>query len=84
MDAPPIKLVVIADRTLELLDGILADLADAIESIRVASAQGVPANADLLDPMLSLTCRARAIVLEDRDTGAQAWDLIEQAAGRLS
>lgn len=84
MDAPPIKLVVIPDRTLELLDEILADMADAIETISDAAKRGVVPNEDLLGPMLGLMCRARAIVLEDRDHGAQAWNLIEQAAGRIS
>lgn len=84
MDAPPIKLVVIPDRTLELLDEILADMADAIETISDAAKLGVVPNEDLLGPMLGLMCRARAIVLEDRDSGGQAWNLIEQAAGRIS
>lgn len=62
MDAPPIKLVVIDDGALEMLDAALGELADAIETIREVGTSEV-----LLDSMLSLTCKVRAMVLEDRD-----------------
>lgn len=82
MDAPPIKLAVVPDRTLELLDGILGDIADALESMEFAIEHGTPVPLNLVGPMKSLTCRARGLVLEDRDTGGKAWELLDKAINR--
>jgi hypothetical protein len=68
-------MVVIPVETLDVIDSVLAEMADALE-------RGTDLTAEILEQLKGLACLTRAIVLEDRESGTAAWAVFERAAGR--
>lgn len=76
MVSPPLTLVIVDDRTMVVLDEILAAMAEALEAPVLTP--------EVRESLRSLSCRARALVLEERDSGLRGWKIIQDVVDEIN
>lgn len=76
MDSPPLTLVIVDDRTMVILDELLAAMAEALETPEALTP-------DVIESLRKISCQARALVLEERDSGLRGWKIIQDAADEI-